>query len=140
MSEPKTRPTAQSLDDFIAQQPEARREECAALDALIRKATGEDAVMWGNIVGYGRYAYQRSDGKRYEWPITGFSPRKQALTVYVMPGFDQYEDLMAKLGRHTTGKSCLYIKRLADIDMKVLAKIVAAGVRAMAPQRIRKAE
>lgn len=137
MGEPKTKPTDQSLQDFIAQQPEARQEDCRTLDVLMRKLTGEDAVMWGNIVGYGRYAYKRSDGKTYEWPVAGFSPRKQALTIYVMPGFDRLEDRMAKLGKHTSSKSCLYVKRLSDIDMKVLEQIVKASVRAMESVRIR---
>lgn len=137
MSEPRTRPTAQSLEDFIAGQPEARRDDCRALDALMRRITGENAVMWGNIVGYGRYAYTRSDGKTYEWPVAGFSPRKQALTVYVMSGFDGSEDRMDRLGKHAIGKSCLYIKRLSDIDMGVLECIVQASVQAMEPLRIR---
>ena len=137
MSEPKTRPTAQSLEDFIAGQPEARRDDCRALDALMRRVTGEDAVMWGNIVGYGRYAYTRSDGKACEWPVVGFSPRKQALTVYVMSGFDGFEDRRARLGKHAIGKSCLYIKRLSDIDMGALEHIVQASVKAMEPLRIR---
>ena len=137
MSEPKTKPSEVSLEDFIAQQPEARQEDCRTLDAMMRKLTGEDAVMWGNIVGYGRYAYKRSDGKTYEWPVAGFSPRKQALTIYVMPGFDRLEDLLAKLGKHTSSKSCLYIKRLSDVDLNVLEQIVKASVQAMEPVRIR---
>ncbi len=137
MSEPRTRPIAQSLEDFIAGQPEARRDDCRALDALMRRVTGENAVMWGNIVGYGRYAYTRRDGKIYEWPVTGFSPRKQALTVYVMPGFDGFEEQMTKLGKHATGKSCIYIKRLSDIDMEMLERIVGISVQAMEPVRIR---
>ncbi len=137
MSMLKTQPTAQSLTAFIAEQPEGRREECRVLDALMRKATGEEAVLWGSIVGYGRYAYTRSDGKTYEWPVTGFSPRKQALTVYVMPGFEGMEAQLARLGKHTTSKSCLYIKRLSDIDVAVLGQIIEEGVTAMAPQRVR---
>ena len=137
MSALKTQPTAQTLTAFIADQPEGRREECRVLDALMRQATGEEAVLWGSIVGYGRYAYTRSDGKTYEWPVTGFSPRKQALTVYVTPGFEGLEALLARLGKHTTSKSCLYIKRLSDIDVAVLGQIIEEGVTAMAPQRIR---
>ena len=137
MSALKTQPTAQTLTAFIAGQPEGRREECRVLDALMRQATGEEAVLWGSIVGYGRYAYTRSDGKTYEWPVTGFSPRKQALTVYVTPGFEGDEAQLARLGKHTTSKSCLYIKRLSDIDVAVLGQIIEEGVTAMAPQRIR---
>lgn len=137
MGEPKTKPTDQSLDEFIAQQPEARQQDCRTLDALMRKLTGEEAVMWGSIVGYGRYANTRADGKVDEWPVAGFSPRKQALTIYMVPGFDRDQERMAKLGKHTTSKVCLYIKRLSDIDMKVLEHLVKASVRAMEPQRIR---
>ena len=137
MSALKTQPTAQTLTAFIAEQPEGRREECRVLDDLMRKATGEEAVLWGSIVGYGRYAYTRSDGKTYEWPVTGFSPRKQALTVYVTPGFEGMEAHLARLGKHTTSKSCLYLKRLSDIDVTVLGQIIEKGVTAMAPQRIR---
>lgn len=137
MTEPKTRPTDQSLEAFIAQQPEGRQADCRALDALMRKLTGEEAVMWGSIVGYGRYANTRSDGKVDEWPVTGFSPRKQALTIYLVPGFDRDAARMARLGKHSTSKVCLYIKRLADIDMKELEHLVKASVRAMEPVRIR---
>ena len=138
MGEPKTRPSTQSLEDFIAAQPEARREDCRALDALMRKLTGEPAVMWGSIVGYGRYANTRSDGKLDEWPLAGFSPRKKALTIYLVPGFDRDAARMARLGKHATSKGCLYIKRLSDIDIRVLEQLVKASVRALAPLRIRK--
>ena len=137
MGEPKTPPTDHSLEAFIAQQPEARQEDCRTLDALMRKLTGEDAVMWGSIVGYGRYTNTRSDGKVDEWPVAGFSPRKQALTIYLVPGFDHDQARMARLGKHTTSKVCLYIKRLSDIDMKELEHLVKASVRAMEPVRIR---
>lgn len=136
MSEPKTRPADQTFEDFVAQQPEARRDECRMLDALMRKATGKDSVRWGSIVGYGRYANTPSDGKVDAWPLAGFSPRKQALAVYLVPGFDRDEARMAKLGKHSASKSCLYIKRLADIDMNVLEHLVKASVRAMERVRI----
>jgi hypothetical protein len=140
MTEPRTRPGKASVEAFLARQPEARRADCEAIVAIMRKATGEAPVMWGeSIVGFGRYASTRSDGKVHEWPVTGFSPRKNDLTLYITPGFDNYESLLDKLGKHRTGKSCLYIKRLSDVDGAVLEALVRASVEAMAPKRVRKA-
>lgn len=85
--------------------------------------------MWGpSIVGFGSYHYKYESGREGDWPKTGFSPRKQNLTLYIMDGFDKYDELMAKLGKHKTGKSCLYVKRLSDIDTGVLTKLVKASV------------
>lgn len=136
--EPKTRPTSASVPDFLARQPEARRADCEAVCAMMQAATGEPPVMWGEaIVGFGRYAYTNTSRKTFEWPVVGFSPRKNDLTLYIMPGFDAFAGLIAKLGRHKTGKSCLYIKQLADVDAGVLRGIIDGSVRAMAPKRIR---
>jgi hypothetical protein len=136
--EPKTRPTSASVPDFLARQPEARRADCEAVCAMMQAATGEPPVMWGEaIVGFGRYAYTNTSRKTFEWPVVGFSPRKHDLTLYIMPGFDAFAGLIAKLGRHKTGKSCLYIKQLADVDAGVLRGIIDGSVRAMAPKRIR---
>ena len=136
--EPKTRPTSASVPDFLARQPEARRADCEAVCAMMQAATGEPPVMWGEaIVGFGRYAYTNTSRKTFEWPVVGFSPRKHDLTLYIMPGFDAFTGLIAKLGRHKTGKSCLYIKQLADVDAGVLRGIIDGSVRAMAPKRIR---
>ena len=136
--EPKTRPTSASVPDFLARQPEARRADCEAVCAMMQAATGEPPVMWGEaIVGFGRYAYTNTSRKTFEWPVVGFSPRKHDLTLYIMPGFDAFAGLMAKLGRHKTGKSCLYIKQLADVDAGVLRGIIDGSVRAMAPKRLR---
>jgi hypothetical protein len=138
MSELKTRPTTASVADFLALQPDARRADCEAVAAMMEAATGERAEMWGAaIVGFGRYAYTNSTKKTYEWPLIGFSPRKNDLTLYIMPGFDGFAVLMAKLGRHKTGKSCLYLKTLADIDREVLRQIIEGSVKAMQPQRVR---
>lgn len=138
MAEPKTRPTAQSLADFLASQPEARRRDCEAIDAMMREASGEPAVMWGGaIVGYGRYLAPRADGSAYEWPMIGFSPRRQALVLYLMADFDAQAALLAKLGKHTTSKACLYIKRLSDVDVGVLREMIDRSVAAMEPRRIR---
>jgi len=136
--EPKTRPTSASVPDFLARQPEARRADCEAVCAMMQAATGEPPVMWGEaIVGFGRYAYTNTSRKSFEWPLVAFSPRKNDLTLYIMPGFDAFAGLIAKLGRHKTGKSCLYIRKLADVDAGVLRGIIDESVRAMAPRRVR---
>ena len=138
MSELKTRPTSASVAEFLALQPDARRADCEVVLRMMEAATGEHAEMWGAaIVGFGRYAYANSTKKTFEWPLIGFSPRKQDLTLYLMPGFDGFAELMAKLGKHKTGKSCLYLKQLADVDQAVLRKLIDGSVEAMASQRVR---
>jgi hypothetical protein len=88
--------------------------------------------MWGtSIVGFGSYHYRYASGQEGDWPIAGFSPRKQNLSVYIMPGFEKYGDLLSRLGKHKTGKSCLYINKLADVDMDVLEALVSEAVKAM---------
>ena len=138
MGELKTKPTDASVSEFLARQDGARRADCEAIVRMMEAATGERAQMWGEaIVGFGRYAYTNSSKKPQEWPIIGFSPRKNDMTLYIMPGFDAFAGLIAKLGRHKTGKSCLYIKQLADVDTGVLRGIIDGSVRAMAPRRVR---
>lgn len=138
MSELKTRPTTASVAEFLALQPDARRADCEAVAAMMEAATGERAEMWGAaIVGFGRYAYTNSTRKTCEWPLVGFSPRKHDLTLYIMPGFEGFAGLMAKLGKHKTGRSCLYLKALADVDPNVLRQVIEGSVKAMEPQRIR---
>lgn len=137
-SEPKTRPTGASVELFLADQPPARQADCAVLLALHERLSGEPAVMWGpSIVGFGRYLYTLANGKQYDWPAAGFSPRKQALVLYIGTDFPACEALLAKLGKHRMGKSCLYIKRLADVDMDVLERLVAGSLEATEPRRIR---
>ena len=134
----KTQVNSASVDDFIDKQPAAMAADCRTVMALMQKATGEEPKMWGaSIVGFGRYAYQGASGRAGEWMITGFSPRKANLTLYIMMGFEKEAALMKKLGKHSTGKSCLYIKQLADIDMKLLEKLVVKGVKAMAKTRVK---
>lgn len=134
----KTRRTMASVSEFLALQPDARRADCEAVAAMMGAATGERAEMWGaGIVGFGRYAYTNSTRKTYEWPLIGFSPRKNDITLYIMPGFGGFTDLMANLGKHKTGKSCLYLKTLADVDPNVLRQLIEGSVKAMEPQRIR---
>jgi hypothetical protein len=134
----KTKETASSVDDFIAKQPADTAADCRTIMALMKKATGEEPKLWGpSIVGYGRYAYKYDSGREGEWMITGFSPRKANLTLYFMMDFEKETALLQKLGKHTTGKSCLYIKKLSDVDVKVLESLITKGVKAMAKQRIK---
>lgn len=138
MGELKTQPTDESVDDFLAQQPDTRRADCEALAAMMQKVTGESPRMWGNsIVGFGRYAYTNSTRKTFEWPLVGFSPRKNDLTLYITPGFGGFAELMAKLGKHKTGKSCLYLKRLDEVDADVLRALIEGSVAAMESKRVR---
>ncbi|MDO5610080.1 MAG: DUF1801 domain-containing protein [Pseudomonadota bacterium] len=138
MSEPKTRPTGASVELFLAAQPAARQADCAVLLAMHERLSGEPALMWGpSIIGFGRCLYTLANGKRYEWPLAGFSPRKQALTLYVSTGFPAFDGLLARLGKHSMSKACLYIKKLADVDMGVLEQIIAGSLRASEANRVR---
>ncbi|MBK6767788.1 MAG: DUF1801 domain-containing protein [Ardenticatenales bacterium] len=133
MAELKTRRTDASVADFLAAIPdEGRRADCLAVADLMAGVTGAEAEMWGPaIVGFGRYHYRYASGREGDWFLAGFSPRKQNLTLYLMSGYDDYEALLARLGKHTIGKSCLYIKRLSDIDVDVLRELVTASVAHM---------
>ena len=133
VSDLKTQPTEASVEAFLAAvEPAQRREDALAVCALMREITGETPVLWGpSIVGFGRYTYVNSTRKPAEWPIIGFSPRKAALTVYIMPGFTAQTDLLDRLGPHTTSVSCLYIKRLDQIDVGVLRELCEWSVAEM---------
>ncbi len=126
MSENKTRPTDQDVIDFLhSVEHKTRREDGLALLELMKEVTGEDPVMWGSsIVGFGSYHYRYESGREGDMPLVGFSPRKQSMTLYIMPGFDDYEEILANLGKHKIGKSCLYVNKLADVDEKVLRSLV----------------
>lgn len=130
MAELKTKPTSASVTAFINGIEDSRKKSDAKkVAAMMRRATGARAAMWGpSIVGYGKYTYTNTAGKDLEFMLTGFSPRKQALTVYIMPGFAKFGALMKKLGKHKTGKSCLYIKSLSDVDEAVLEDLIVASV------------
>ena len=132
MAELKTKETDGSVEDFLGRVPQEKtREECRALVRLMKRVTGEEPKMWGaSIIGFGSYHYRYESGRKGEWFLTGFSPRKKDLTLYIMAGFDQYDDLMSRLGKHKTGKSCLYIRSIDDIDQGVLEKLVRASVAA----------
>jgi hypothetical protein len=129
----KTQPTKASVTAYInAIEDTQRRADVRKVAAMMRKATGKRARMWGpGIVGYGTYHYKYASGREGDFMITGFASRKQALTVYIMPGFERFDALMGKLGRYTTGKSCLYIKRLSDVDETVLERLINASVQYM---------
>ena len=133
MAELKTKENDLSVDAFlVALEDSRKREDCRALVEILQEATGEGPRMWGdNIVGFGRYRYNYASGRTGEWPLVAFSPRKQNLTLYIMAGFDDYADLLGKLGKHTIGKACLYIKRLCDLDLAVLKRLVQASVEHM---------
>ena len=133
MSEIKTRPTDASVEAFIdAVDHPRRREDARTLLELMQRVTGEQPVMWGpSIVGYGSYHYRYASGQEADWPITGFSPRKQNLSIYIMTGFEEADELLTRLGKHKTGKSCLYVNKLADVDLDVLEKLVRASVAEM---------
>jgi len=106
-----------------------RREDARAVCALMKQITGEVPTMYGtSMIGFGSYHYKYASGREGDWFLTGLSPRKQNLVVYIMPGFSEYDDLMSKLGKHKTGKSCLYLNRLTDIDMDVLSKLIKRSV------------
>ena len=125
MAEPKTRPTKASVADFIAAiDHEQRRKDAKAVVAIYRKVTGEKPTMWGpNIIGFGTYK-SMTGGKEVDWPRAGFSPRKTGLVLYLVAQILDSDPLMKKLGKYKTGKVCLYINRLTDVDERVLATLV----------------
>lgn len=130
MAENKTKPTAQSVNEFIAAvEPERRREDAKVLDALFREVTGYEPVMWGpTMIGYGRYHYRYESGREGDSLATGFSPRKGNLVLYIMPGYQDFEHILKDLGKHKLGKACLYINKLADVDQGKLAELIRAGL------------
>ncbi len=131
MAELKTKKNRGSVTAFLnAVEDNQRRADSKKIAKLMREVTGERASMWGeSIVGYGSYHYKYASGREGETFVAGFSPRKQALTLYIMAGFSRYDDMLAKLGKFKHGKSCLYIKKLTDVDMDVLRELVAASVK-----------
>jgi Domain of unknown function (DU1801) len=134
----KTIASTASFEDFLNDvTDEQKRADCLALLKLFEKITGETAKMWGpSIVGFGQYSYTRSDNKSYDFMATGFSPRARNLTIYNLPGYTEDPELMSKLGKYKTGRSCLYVKSLADIDIVVLEKILSAGYRKIVGKHI----
>ncbi|NJN83298.1 MAG: DUF1801 domain-containing protein [Caldilineaceae bacterium] len=133
MAENKTQPTDESVEAFLDRvSDEKKRQDCLTLLKLMHEVTGQAPQMWGtSIVGFGRFHYRYASGREGEMPLIGFSPRKQNLTLYIMDGFDEYDRLLEKLGKHSTGKSCLYIKRLDDVDLPTLQRLIVESVKHM---------
>jgi len=132
MAEPKTTRNDASVEAFLDAVPDARRRDDArTVCALIAEVTGEPPAMWGDaIVGFGSRSLRYASGRELDWPVVGFSPRKAALTLYVMDGVDGYEDLLGRLGKHKTSKACLYLPSLAAVDQQVLRELVTRAVAA----------
>ncbi len=133
MAELKTKASDASVSAFLQSvDGEQKRRDARDILALMKEVTGTRPRMWGTgIVGFGSYHYKYQSGREGDWPVTGFPPRKQNLTVYIMPGFSRYSALMNRLGRYKTGKSCLYLRRLGDVDQKVLRQLVTRSVADM---------
>lgn len=131
MAANKIQATSLPVETFLASvDPERKREEAIELDALFRRVTGWQPRMWGpSMIGYGQYHYRYVSGREGDFLATGFSPRQAKHSIYILPGYTDYADILARLGKHGHGKSCLYVKTLADIDLDVLAELIEAGVR-----------
>ena len=141
MAEAKTKPTKASVNDFLNTiEDEQRRKDCKTVVKMMSEITDAKPEMWGpGIIGFGRYLHKYDNGREAEWMVAGFSPRKSNLTLYITGGVDKHRDLLKKLGKHRTGNVCLYIKKLDDIDLGVLHKLVAKSVSTVAKNRIDKA-
>lgn len=138
MTEPKTRPTSASVAAFLgAIRQTERRRDARTVAAMMRAATGARATMWGpTIIGFGRQPITGSTGRTTEWPVAAFAPRSTGLVIYFMPDFLAHHPLLPRLGEHRTGKGCLYIRRLAEVDVPTLRRLVTSSVRAVqAPAR-----
>jgi len=132
----KTKPTKKSVKEFLkkVEHPTKRQDSFKILE-LMREVTNEEPVMWGDsIVGFGSYHYKYASGREGDWPLIGFSPRKQNLALYIMAGFDDYEEILKNLGKFKTGKSCLYINKLKDVDTQSLKKLISESVKYMKKQ------
>ena len=132
MAESKTKPTQVSVEDYIAAIPDAtKRGDAQTLVGIMQAATGEKPKMWGpSIIGFGTYHYKYETGREGDTPVIGFSPRKPAIVFYGFRAANDFEAMLEKLGKHTTGKGCVYIKKLADVDQKVLATLIKKSVAA----------
>jgi hypothetical protein len=136
MAEPKTRPTRLGTRGWLRAIPDAvRRRECAALMEMMKSATGGSPELWGtSIVGFGRYPTTYESGKTLDWPLVAFASRGTGLVPYIRPGFSRYAALLKKLGPHRIGRSCLYVKRLADLDLRTLQATVEGSVAVIRAQ------
>jgi hypothetical protein len=131
MAETKTKPTEESVVKFLERiEDETRRQDCFTIAKLMEETTGSKPKLWGaNIVGFGIRRVKYAGGREGDWPMIAFSPRKQNLTLYIAGSFNQHPDLMEKLGKHTLGGGCLYIKRLDDIHLPTLKKLLRESVK-----------
>ena len=136
MTELKTKPNHQNVDEFLKKvENPNKQDDCYEILKLMEEITQEEPIMWGDsIVGFGRYHYKYTSGREGDWLLTGFSPRKQNLTLYIMSGFEKYEALLKKLGKFKTGKSCLYINKLKEIDIAILKELITESVNYMKEQ------
>ncbi|MGD8495049.1 MAG: DUF1801 domain-containing protein [Gemmatimonadales bacterium] len=134
MAENKTQPTDASVTAFLdAVEDETRRSDARRVLELMRDVTGEEPRMWGpSIVGFGDYHYRYESGREGDWFLTGFAPRKANLVLYIMSGFPRHAELMERLGKHRTGKSCLYVNRFDDLDLDVLRELIRRSVEHVA--------
>ena len=130
MTKLKTQPTNKSVRSFLNSiEPENKKNDCFKLQALMEEITNKKAKMWGDsIVGFGEYYYKYASGHSGKFMVTGFSPRKQNLVIYVIPGFSRYDRIMSKLGKYKTGKSCLYVNNLEDINLQQLKALITRSV------------
>ena len=133
MYELKTKINDASVEKFLKTIPdEKKQQDSFAILDMMKEVTGEEPKMWGtSIIGFGTYRYKYASGQEGDWLRIGFSPRKQNLSLYIMSGFQHHDDLMAKLGKYSTGKGCLYIKKLEDIDQNVLKELIKASFTTM---------
>jgi len=135
-AEVKTKVNDASVTDFLnSVEEEQKRKDSFEILKLMKQITKEDAKMWGtSIIGFGSYHYKGASGREGDWMLIGFSPRKQNLTLYLMGGLEHHQGLLKRLGKHSIGKGCLYVKRLSDIDMKVLKELMTESVKVMKKQ------
>jgi hypothetical protein len=133
----KTQPTRASVAAFLNAIPDGdRRADCRRLAQIMRGATRARARMWGtDIVGFGNHHYRYDSGREGDWFLVGFSPRKAAITIYLLGGFDRHPPLLRRLGKHKAGRGCLYVKQLADVDLGVLTEIIEVSVAGAARDR-----
>ena len=132
MAANKTQPGKEDVTAFLHQQPEPKKTDCLTLLAMMKQITGMEPQLWGgSLIGFGSYEYQQKGGQKGTWFLTGFAPRKQNISIYLMSGFPQYGELLKKLGPHKTGVGCLYIKKMDEIDQAILKKMIASSFQQM---------
>ncbi len=131
MAENKTKPGTESVEKFLDTLEPSIQQDCKTLIKIMQKITGKKPVMWGNIVGFGQFHYKYASGREGDYFLTGFSPRKANLTIYCLPGFETHKALLQKLGKFKTTKSCLYVKNLSVVDMKILEQLISDSYQCM---------